>query len=172
MAVSPVGSRCRRGRTISVAPLPVATERQVATTGSKANSSVPLRRQRSSPSRRRYPVFEVWDLPAGCARRRSISAPMIWHSVAGWSYRQRSAPARYSRRELQLRDRRVESLESVPCDRLPRCSAAGAEDPGDVVQRESGVLEHPDEHQPAQRGLAVPALSRLPRVRVTRPRRS
>ncbi len=60
---------------------------------------------------------------------------------------------------LQAFDLCVECDEATPTDRLPVLDVFGAEDPGDVVERQAGVLQHADEDQPAQRGLPVAALS-------------
>jgi hypothetical protein len=66
--------------------------------------------------------------------------------------------------ELQAGDLLVEGGESPPGDRLPRVLVQRIEDAGDVGEREAGVLQHPDEHQPSQRGGVEAALARAPRV--------
>src|SRR5690242_7363539 len=54
----------------------------------------------------------------------------------------------------------IEHLETPVRDELPLGGAGGAEDPVDVVEREPRVLQHADEHQPAQRLGPVAALTR------------
>ena len=95
------------------------------------------------------------------ARRRSISAPMILQSVAGWSNRHSSAPSRYVRARSSSSISAVECLEPARDDRFPVGNRIRVQDAGDVVERQSRVLEHLDEDQSPQRRRAVPALARL-----------
>ena len=61
---------------------------------------------------------------------------------------------------LQAGDLLVEGLEAAPADGLPLVDGGGVDDSADVVEGESGLLQHADEDQQAQRGGAVAALAR------------
>jgi len=67
-------------------------------------------------------------------------------------------------RELKLLDRGVERCETLSRDGLPLGGARGTEHTGDVVERKTRVLQHPDEDESSQRGLAVATLPGLPLV--------
>ena len=66
--------------------------------------------------------------------------------------------------QLQAGDLRVEHGEAPAADRLPVGDVGGTEHATDVLERQAGVLEHADEHEPAQRLGPVAALPGPPGV--------
>src|SRR4051794_11796587 len=65
---------------------------------------------------------------------------------------------------LQARDLLVELSQPRLGDGFPARDVGRLEDSRDLVERETGVLEHADEHQPTQRRFAVAALPGLASV--------
>jgi hypothetical protein len=59
---------------------------------------------------------------------------------------------------LEAGDLFVEGVEPAPADGLPLTDVGGVDDALDVVERQPGVLQHPDEDQPSQCGGEVPTL--------------
>lgn len=66
---------------------------------------------------------------------------------------------------LEASDLGVEEGEASMGDRFPVGDVLGIEHAGDVVERQAGVLEHADEHEPAQRLDPVATLSGTTGVR-------
>ena len=70
---------------------------------------------------------------------------------------------------LEAFDLVAECSEAAPSDGLPLGDRSGVEHAVDLVEVEAGVLEHADEHEPADRVVAVAALTGDALVRAHEP---
>ena len=73
-------------------------------------------------------------------------------------------PGQYVARLLQSRDFIVEHGEPRSADGLPFGDIRGMKNACDVVEGETGILEHADEDEPAERLLAIAPLPGGPGV--------